>query len=108
MTLFLLAATSGTKSQSSVDSVLITLDLVYGGTFVLAGYLKVAYHFFFRILNGRWPRTHILRYWLALAAFITASLFWMPMGAFWIFQDIRDYVRARVHSPLLQVLLGVP
>src|SRR5947207_3133263 len=98
---FLAIATE--PSDTGVGKVIITLDLIYAGIFLLFGVGKVAYRFYFSVLRSRFTRRHnVLGYWLALLVFVVACVgVWVPVAAYWVFRDTKSYLERHVRNRVL-------
>src|SRR2546421_5974775 len=105
-----LLATARTSSDTGVDKIIITLDLIYAGVFLLFGVGKVAYRFYFLVLRSGFTRRHnVLGYWLALLAFIVACMgVWVPVAAYWVFRDTKRYLERHLPYRVLRICLFLP
>ena len=97
------------ESFSPIDGVIIALDLIYAGTYLAFAALRVGYTFYLRVMRSSWPRTPILRYWLALAVFILmVACGYVFVGAHWVYKDTKSFLADRVSAPVLRLVLFVP
>src|SRR5690348_6302927 len=103
------AAAATGQSSSPIDGVLIALDLIYAGLYLAFAALRVGYTYYFRVMRSSWPRTPILRYWLALAVFIVmVACGYIFVGAYWVYKDTTSFLADRVSQPALRAVLFVP
>ena len=108
-TIAIRAAAASGQSSSPIDGVIIALDLIYAGVYLAFAALRVGYIYYFRIIRSSWPRTPILRYWLALAVFILmVACGYIFVGAFWVYKDTMSFLADRVSKSALRAVLFVP